>query len=559
MAVYVRCAAVGLLVVAAVAAPSTAQESCTQYGQVLMGATPEGVNRRFGGSVAISNDAQWIAVGSAPPAGAPDAAAQSGATIYRRVNGVYTLDRPLLVPDEWLQGQRFGIVRLSGDGRTLALASLASLGVTATFDRAADGAWVRVPGVWGFHRGTGLYSTTGVVRPVDLNADGTLAVVNTLGTITLYTRPAGFAPGTPWMQGQTLRTPDENVESATGTTTAGVALSADGTVVAVSTLMVINDTQTNILAVYRRSGGDGGGVWSLERELPASGLNTGNGRVEIAISADNALITLRGSNAGTVTFRKVAGEWTQLNPVPMTLGNGQLALGLTGAWGIIAEPDGVKVLRPMPDYSWAITTTIPDLYPYAGDTYTFGAGAPYHRVALTPDGRWGVVGTDAYSPIINGTTLSGSGFARVVDLRPTAVPLSQPQGQVVAAGTAAVFTFTVQAEAGTVPQFQWRCNGVPIYNGATGTGSIYSGTQTGTLTVSNVGPADQFAVFDCIVDACGGLVSAAAPLSVQLGGLGTGCLADLGQTGAVPGQDGALNNNDFIVFIDYFFNQTGCP
>ncbi len=31
------------------------------------------------------------------------------------------------------------------------------------------------------------------------------------------------------------------------------------------------------------------------------------------------------------------------------------------------------------------------------------------------------------------------------------------------------------------------------------------------------------------------------------------CAADLGTTGGVPGQDGQLNNNDFIVFIDYFF------
>ncbi|HZW07320.1 MAG TPA: DVUA0089 family protein [Phycisphaerales bacterium] len=31
------------------------------------------------------------------------------------------------------------------------------------------------------------------------------------------------------------------------------------------------------------------------------------------------------------------------------------------------------------------------------------------------------------------------------------------------------------------------------------------------------------------------------------------CPADIGITGGVPGQDGELNNNDFVVFIDYFF------
>ncbi|MFT3683379.1 MAG: GC-type dockerin domain-anchored protein [Phycisphaerales bacterium] len=31
--------------------------------------------------------------------------------------------------------------------------------------------------------------------------------------------------------------------------------------------------------------------------------------------------------------------------------------------------------------------------------------------------------------------------------------------------------------------------------------------------------------------------------------------ADLGITGGLPGHDGALDNNDFIAFINYFFNQ----
>ncbi len=33
------------------------------------------------------------------------------------------------------------------------------------------------------------------------------------------------------------------------------------------------------------------------------------------------------------------------------------------------------------------------------------------------------------------------------------------------------------------------------------------------------------------------------------------CPADIGTTGGVPGGDGTLDNNDFIVFIDYFFNS----
>ena len=33
-----------------------------------------------------------------------------------------------------------------------------------------------------------------------------------------------------------------------------------------------------------------------------------------------------------------------------------------------------------------------------------------------------------------------------------------------------------------------------------------------------------------------------------------GCAADLGSAGGVGGQDGQLDNNDFIVFVDSFFS-----
>ncbi|MDP1660533.1 MAG: GC-type dockerin domain-anchored protein, partial [Phycisphaerales bacterium] len=33
------------------------------------------------------------------------------------------------------------------------------------------------------------------------------------------------------------------------------------------------------------------------------------------------------------------------------------------------------------------------------------------------------------------------------------------------------------------------------------------------------------------------------------------CPADIGVQGGVPGQDGVLDNNDFVIFIDYFFSQ----
>jgi hypothetical protein len=40
---------------------------------------------------------------------------------------------------------------------------------------------------------------------------------------------------------------------------------------------------------------------------------------------------------------------------------------------------------------------------------------------------------------------------------------------------------------------------------------------------------------------------------------GAFCDADVGVTGGIAGHDGVLDNNDFIVYIDTFFNHTGCP
>ena len=58
--------------------------------------------------------------------------------------------------------------------------------------------------------------------------------------------------------------------------------------------------------------------------------------------------------------------------------------------------------------------------------------------------------------------------------------------------------------------------------------------------------------YDCIVaNSCGSRTTAPAvvTLPVQCGP------ADLGRAGGEPCPDGELDNNDFIVFINYFFGQ----
>jgi hypothetical protein len=44
-------------------------------------------------------------------------------------------------------------------------------------------------------------------------------------------------------------------------------------------------------------------------------------------------------------------------------------------------------------------------------------------------------------------------------------------------------------------------------------------------------------------------------ISFDVGTVTPVCPADIGVTGGTPGSDGVLDNNDFVVFIDYFFNH----
>jgi hypothetical protein len=122
----------------------------------------------------------------------------------------------------------------------------------------------------------------------------------------------------------------------------------------------------------------------------------------------------------------------------------------------------------------------------------------------------------------------------------------QPQSQSVVPGANVVFTATA---TGTGPfTYHWRRNGLPI-----------SGATTGTLTINNVSEASVGSYDVQVRGGCNpAAVATSYPAVLSMGGSG-GCVADLGVQGGIPGRDNLLDNNDFIVFIDAFFNQTGCP
>jgi hypothetical protein len=513
---------------------------------VLQRQGPDVALHRFGYSVAISDNAEWVVVSN--PADDPSLPVPvKGAAIFQRsAAGVYGLQRPLLTPPETTSTASFPFVALSGDGRTL---SMTSTSQAVFYDRDAAGLWVRVPGAIAATTTMTLNASIGPgIRPVQINTDGTTAVVCSDGDVSIYTRPAGSPAGTAFTAGPSFLRPAGDTGYST------ISLSADGAMCAVLLRTASGPTRVQ---VFRLSGG-AGGVWGLAESIPLTFSIFGGNR-GLAMSADGQTIMIR--TVGAVYWlRRTAGTWFQMNTTGFNLagfGNEAIGLGPDGQWAYYGTSSGARIIRPQANNSWADTGGVPPQIPYPDLTYSSLNG---QAIDVTPDGRFAVAGYPTFSRIDgNGDVIESSiGFAHLLDLRPPATVALQPSGQAVAVGNSASFTFTVTSEV--PPQYQWRRNGVNIADGPSAGGGSYSGTQSPMLTVSNVQAADQFSIFDCVVvNACSNLTSNPAVLSVQTGGTGGQCLADLGATGGVPGQDGFLDNNDFIVFIDYFFNQTGCP
>ncbi|MFT3683602.1 MAG: immunoglobulin domain-containing protein [Phycisphaerales bacterium] len=285
------------------------------------------------------------------------------------------------------------------------------------------------------------------------------------------------------------------------------------------------------------------------------------------MSGDGKTFLVR-SGSSMYWVKWTANAWFQMNSTSFTLAGGSgsapcfISLAPDGTWAYVGNPNNgltaqLSIARPQPNNSWAITGGVDVSFPYSSSVFRPSGG---FVMEMTPDGRFGVMGAPMCD-FVDGSsteTLSDFGCTTLLDLRPPATIVMQPTGQAVGVGGTASFTFAVNSEV--TPQFQWRRGGVNIADGPSGNGSSYSGTQSATLMVSNVQSGDQFAIYDCVVtNACSNLVSSPAVLSVQSGGSGSVCVADLGQAGGIPGHDGALDNNDFIAFINAFFNHTGCP
>jgi hypothetical protein len=216
--------------------------------------------------------------------------------------------------------------------------------------------------------------------------------------------------------------------------------------------------------------------------------------------------------------------------------------------------------------------TVDSLEVYNGRLYAAGsfgtiAGQPVGNIARWNGVSWDAVGGGTNDHVfalkarsdtlyVGGTTFSRVG-ADIVS--PTLARWRDNAGLFIASqpiDTSAALHGAVQfsvraAGAAAGATYQWRRGGQPLADGPTTSGATVTGSATPMLVVSGVGGLDA-GTYDCLItrECAAGIVSDGVQLTV----VGS-CPADLGATGGVAGQDGILDNNDFVVFIDYFFGN----
>jgi hypothetical protein len=107
---------------------------------------------------------------------------------------------------------------------------------------------------------------------------------------------------------------------------------------------------------------------------------------------------------------------------------------------------------------------------------------------------------------------------------------------------------------------------VAVYNGAAcpaGPGTAMTGNDDNG--VCGVNSLQSNVTFTAVAGReylirVGGFQTAVGNVAMSVSCNGSGCLlADMGVQGGGFGRDGALDNNDFVAFIEAFFSHTGCP
>lgn len=283
---------------------------------------------------------------------------------------------------------------------------------------------------------------------------------------------------------------------------------------------------------------------------PPVSLFSYNGDLHMAVYING----VNGSNNYPVIIRynPATDLWVELpKPVPPVAGgfgvparavvsNGSIWLAST--YLVPSTSTNTAVLR----WNGSVWSTTNGLY--GGFPQSYSLANYGNDVVLT--GAFQSVGVVPAGQTIFTPGVFSSGWARLSTGGTLPSVVTNPIPTAVCSGTNASFS---ALGAGQPPlSYQWQTvdeNGIGtnLVNGPlAGVATQITGATLPTLNLTGVNVAANRKRFRCIVsNDCGGVASVAERLFVDA--------SDVGVDGGLPGRDGQRNNNDFIVFIDYFF------
>lgn len=175
---------------------------------------------------------------------------------------------------------------------------------------------------------------------------------------------------------------------------------------------------------------------------------------------------------------------------------------------------------------------------------------------LTPSYMYGpMAGHRAISTFV-GQMFVGGGYVQAQADKPVARSYAGPTNATIGSQGATSVGFDIAgapieltvSATGSITQIRWTRNNVLVVDGTTAHGSIISGAQTRRLRIENPRLEDAGSY---IVTVSGNCVSATSRPYIVSPRCGP---ADVGIPGGEEGSDQRLDNNDFVVFVRWFFD-----